>query len=361
MNSISYLYFITPLIAFLLSMVLIPVFRKLAFRISLVDLPNHRKKHNESVPLIGGISVFLSVNLAMLFSLAFDVSLKTLEPVFIMALVMLVMGVIDDRKDLRASIKLAVQLLLAHWIFSSGIRIETIHGIFGLGELTPWMQYLLTIIVIAGVVNAFNLMDGVDGLAAGLAIIGFAIYAVISTFTGQYQLTLTFLTFIGALIGFLRFNFSKKRKIFMGDAGSLVIGFVLVVGGIQLMQGAVGNARELLLVLGVVGVLLVPVMDAIRVFYLRMLAGKSPFKADRNHLHHLVLALGVKHKLAAIIIIGLSLLLIVFGVLTYHIVGLTFALVVMLLVFYTVTSFLQFNKKIKTWKKRIKQMEIGEL
>ena len=360
MNSIYYLYLITPLLAFVVSLFMFPLLRKLAYKVDLVDVPNNRKKHVNSIPLVGGIGVFLSVNLSMLVSLLLDHSLKSLETMFVIALIMLIMGVIDDKKDLRASLKLAVQLLLAHWVYSSGIRIESLFGFFGVEELAPWIQYMLTVVVVAGVVNAFNLMDGIDGLAAGMAIVGFVVFAVIAYLIGESKLTLVFLTFIGALIGFLRYNLSKKKKIFMGDAGSLVIGFVLVVSGIQLLQSSHGSHHILTVMLGVVGVLLIPVLDAVRVFRNRIKEGKSPFKADRNHLHHLVLSLGVKHTFASLLIIGISILLLVFGLLTFHIAGLTIAFVLMLFLFYIITSFLQFNKTMETWKSRIKKMENGE-
>lgn len=356
----NYLYLITPLLALLISLLIFPLLRRLAYQIDLVDVPNNRKKHVNSIPLVGGIGVFVAVNLSLLASLLLDHSLKSLETMFLMALIILIMGVFDDKKDLRASLKLAVQLLLAHWVYSSGIRIESLFGIFGVEDLAPWIQYLLTVIVVAGVVNAFNLMDGIDGLAAGMAIVGFALFAVISFMIGQSQLTLVFLTFIGALFGFLRYNLSKKRKIFMGDAGSLVIGFVLVVSGIQLLQSSQGSHYILTVMLGVVGVLLIPVLDAIRVFRNRIKEGKSPFKADRNHLHHLVLALGVKHNFATLLIISITILLLLFGLLTFHIAGLTIALVLMLFLFYIITSFLQFNKTMETWKTKIKKMENGE-
>jgi len=360
MNSIYYLYLITPLLALVISLFLFPVLRKFAYIVDLVDIPNNRKQHVNSIPLVGGIGVFIAVNLAMLVSLLLDHSLQSLETMFVITLILLIMGVIDDKKDLRASLKLAVQLLLAHWVYSSGIRIESLFGFFGVYELAPWIQYLLTVVVVAGVVNAFNLMDGIDGLAAGMALVGFAVFAAIAYLIGESKLTLVFLTFIGALIGFLRYNLSKKKKIFMGDAGSLVIGFVLVVSGIQLMQSSQGSSHILTVMLGVVGVLLIPVLDAVRVFRNRIKEGKSPFRADRNHLHHLVLALGIKHNRASLLIVAIAILLLVFGLLAFHIAGLTIAFTLMLFVFYFITAFLQFNKTMETWKQRIKKMENGE-
>lgn len=356
-----YLYILLPVLAFGIAMLLFPLLRKLAFRIHLVDKPNHRKMHTNHVPLVGGIGVFISANIAILIAVLFDSSLSSLRIVFVLSLILLIIGVIDDSRDLRASVKLAVQLLLAHFAFSSGIRIETLSGIFGIYEIAYWAQYLLTILVIAGVVNAFNLMDGIDGLAAGMAIIGMSVFSGLALLIGQHQLALEFLTFVGALIAFLRFNLSREKKIFMGDAGSLVLGFILVVGGISMIQAVPQGKFSLIVLLGVISVLMVPVLDAIRVFRVRIKSGKSPFTADRNHLHHLVLSLGIKHTKASLVVVSLALTMILIGFLAFQWVGITIAIVIMLLIFYVITNLLSFNSTIRNWKIRIKKMENGEL
>jgi UDP-GlcNAc:undecaprenyl-phosphate/decaprenyl-phosphate GlcNAc-1-phosphate transferase len=176
-------------------------------------------------------------------------------------------------------------------------------------------------------------------------------------FNSQYCLALVFLICIGALLAFLRFNLSQNQKIFMGDAGSLTLGFVLVVTGIWLLQTAQGTDRADLTALGVVAVLLVPVLDALRVFRKRMKSGKSPFSPDKTHLHHLVLSLGLKHKSASLGIIGLIVSVIAIGLLCFQVKGLTMAITAMLVMFFIITSVLQFNNKINDWKNRIKRME----
>jgi UDP-GlcNAc:undecaprenyl-phosphate GlcNAc-1-phosphate transferase len=143
----------------------------------------------------------------------------------------------------------------------------------------------------------------------------------------------------------------------MGDAGSLTLGFVLVVTGIKLLQTAQDTDRASLTTLGVVAVLLVPVFDALRVFRRRMKSGKSPFNADKTHLHHLVLSTGLKHKAASLSIVGLIAGVISVGYLCFQVKGLTLAIVAMLLLFFAITSALQFNDKINDWKSRIKRME----
>jgi UDP-GlcNAc:undecaprenyl-phosphate GlcNAc-1-phosphate transferase len=351
------LYIISPITAFVLAMLLIPVLRKIAIKINLVDRPNQRKVHTNLVPLVGGVGVFMASTLALSLTLPFETAILAFKNTYVAAAILLLIGVLDDRFDLKASLKLAIQLLLAHFIYSQGIKIESLHGFGGLYELAPWIQYALTVIVIAGAINAFNLMDGIDGLAAGLAIAGFMVFSLLAIFNTQYWLALVFLTCIGALLAFLRFNLSKSQKIFMGDAGSLMLGFVLVVAGIRLLQTAQGTDRASLTALGVVAVLLVPVFDALRVFRRRMKSGKSPFSADKTHLHHLILSAGLKHKAATLGVVGLVAGIIAVGFICFQLEGITLAIASMLVVFFVAISALQFSNKINNWKNKIKWME----
>ncbi|HRG21095.1 MAG TPA: MraY family glycosyltransferase [Saprospiraceae bacterium] len=351
------LYFISPLMSWVLTLMLIPFLRILALKTGLIDKPNHRKVHAEAVPLIGGISIFISIVLTLALVVPLNNELLVYKNTFTGVVILLIMGILDDRFDLRASLKLSVQLLLAHFVYSQGIMLSSFHGLLGIYELAAWQQYLLTMVIITGVVNAFNLMDGIDGLAAGLAILGFGIFAVLAFLTGKPLMALVYLTFIGALLAFLRFNLSKSQKIFMGDAGSLMIGFVMVVSGLRLIQVARTSAEWSIVTLGVFAVLLVPVFDALRVFRRRVKSGKSPFHADRTHLHHLILISGFKHKAAAILIVGIMLLISVIGYISLQFAGLTLAIFSMLLFFFVLSSLLQFNEKINNWKVFIKVRE----
>lgn len=350
-------YIISPIAALLLTYILIPVFRKMAFRIQLVDNPNHRKVHQSSVPLVGGISIFISTTLSLWLVLPFELEVFNFKNVFMAAFILLLVGVIDDRFDLRASLKLGIQLILAHCVFEQGIRIESLYGLMGVFELSYWAQFILTIVVITGVVNAFNLMDGIDGLAAGIGLVSFMVFSVLSMITGQTAMALMFLTLIGSLLAFLRFNLSKNHKIFMGDAGSIVLGFILVVSSIRLLQSAHNSEYPSWVIFGVISVLFVPVMDALRVFRGRAKSGKSPFNADKTHLHHLVLSVGLQHNTTTIIILSIMAFIMAIGYFVFNLLGLTYSIVLMLFVFYFVTNALQFNNKLKHWKQRILVME----
>lgn len=352
----SYLLLTIPLLAAALAFVLIPFLRKLALGAGLVDLPNYRKVHKNAVPLVGGIAVFLSANLSILVASFFDPSVKEIEIHFILALVLLIVGIIDDHRDLRASLKLVIQLVLAHFVFMSGIRIESFYGFFGVYELEPWLQYCITLLVIAGVVNAFNLLDGIDGLAAAMAIFGLTVFTVIALFTNQLVLALVFLTFIGSLIVFLLYNFSASKKIFMGDAGSLVLGFILVVSAIQLLQNAELYSRLNLVLISVIAVLLLPVLDAIRVFSQRIKSGKSPFAPDKTHLHHLVLSLGMKHCMATVSIAAIALLHVAVGYTIQLVAGPTVALLAMVLLYIVIISLLTQTVVVRSERREFKKV-----
>jgi len=354
MNNI---FLISPLVAFLITFLLIPILRRVAIRIHLVDKPNQRKVHQTAIPLVGGISIFMATAFTLGVALPFEMQTMAHTNLFFATTILLIMGIIDDRFDLRASLKLAIQLILAHIVVMQGIKIESLHGVFGIYQLAPWLQYLLTITVITGVVNAFNLMDGIDGLAAGLAIVGFAVLAALAVLTGKHVLALVFTSLFGSLLAFLKFNLSSSQKIFMGDAGSLMLGFIIAVSGIYLVQSAAGTSQITMVTMSVIAIMFVPVLDALRVFRRRAKSGKSPFSADKTHLHHLILATGLRHKWATLAILSIVITIMGIAMAIYHTVGITMSLALLLIIFFFATKVLSFNEKLNSWKVKIRKME----
>ena len=150
------IYFTNTISSFLFSILLIPIFRLIAFKINLVDKPNFRKVHKNSVPLVGGIAVFSATLISITLTYIFNSNLYIYKTMILGGGIMLIMGIIDDKVDLRASLKLAIQILLAHIVFTQGIKINSLFGIFGIYQLTPLWPSSLTIVTITGVVNAFN-------------------------------------------------------------------------------------------------------------------------------------------------------------------------------------------------------------
>ncbi len=350
-------YLLIAILSFAIAYLLIPVLRKIAIRIQLVDKPNQRKVHSSAVPLIGGISIFITTILTVMLVIKSEMNMIAYGNIFISSSILLIIGVMDDKYDIKAILKLIIQLLLAHFTFASGIKIESLHGLFGIYTLTEWAQYILTIVTITGVVNAFNLMDGIDGLAAGLSIVAFSLFALFSFMVGELLLTTIFASLIGASLAFLYFNFSKENKIFMGDAGSLTIGFFLVISAIKILQTSQEIIQISSIMFGIIAVFILPVLDALRVFRRRMKAGKSPFSADKTHLHHLVLSTGLKHKMASLSIVIFVIGLVVIGFMGFLFYGITLAISFLVLLFIAITSLLQYNDKIKLWKRRIKEIE----
>lgn len=355
--SFSYLYIITPLISFFLMLIFISPLRQFATKINLVDNPNARKVHKTPIPLVGGLGIALSAGLVLLLMPDFSIVSTGQRSILIGALILLFIGCIDDRLDVRAIYKLMVQLLLAFIVFDAGIRIESLYGIFGIEELPIFAQYVLTVGVITGVVNAFNLMDGIDGLAAGLAILGVSAFSVLAVLQNNSFLVFLYLALTGALIGFLRFNLSKGKKIFMGDAGSLALGFVMVVSGIQLIQSAQVQGHLGLALAIVIGILALPVIDSLRVYRSRIKRGYSPFRPDKTHIHHLILSFGVRHQRASFLIILFAVGILAWSIFFGNYFSLTISLISTLFIFTSIVSLLGVNHEMSLWRQKLREIE----
>ncbi len=348
---------LTPVISLAIVLAIMPLLRVAAIKLQLVDKPNSRKTHNGQVPLIGGLAVWFSAIATLLVVAPSWGDLSGISFMLIAAGILLVIGVIDDKADLRASLKLTIQVGLAYYAFSNGIRIESFYGIFGIYEIHVLVQYVITLTVITGVINAFNLMDGIDGLAAGLALIAFILFGYLAFITGELMLLYLFLTLTGALIGFMRFNFSSKAKVFMGDAGSLFIGFIMVLSAISLLQTAQSTPNIQLVLSVVVGVLTLPVLDSLRVYRRRAKNGYSPFRADRTHFHHLVLQLGIKHRSATLLVIIVSGLLIILSIVIGTLTTFTLMVLSLMTAFILISWLLSLNSKVAYWKQKVLEME----
>lgn len=354
-------FIITPIISAALVLAGMPLLRKGAIAIQLVDKPNARKNHTGQVPLAGGIAVWIASMATVMVSNPSWLSLMEIRYILAAGSTILLVGIVDDKMDLRASLKLIIQFGLAYFAFAGGIRIESLHGIFGIYEIPLLFQFGVTVIVITGVVNAFNLMDGIDGLAAGLSLVAFSMFTFLAVLTGNTMLAYLYLSITGALLGFMRFNLSKSKKVFMGDAGSLFMGFVLVVSAITLIQSASGTADIWLVLSMVIGVLALPVLDSLRVYRSRAKQGYSPFRADRTHFHHLVLGFGVRHTVATVVIVFLSTVLIGLSVTIGARSGITATVLTVLIVFVVITCVLGLHNSVVAWKEKVRNMEQSAL
>jgi len=349
--------FATPVISFVLVVLLTPTVRNLAIRFNLVDKPNSRKVHSTPIPIMGGIILYIACILTLMYHLTLVMNDLTVQILFIGSSILLAVGVLDDKIDISAKYKLIIQLLLSYYVYHSGIKIDSMYGIFGVFELPEAVKFILTMLVITGCVNALNLIDGIDGLVAGVSILGFIAYTIIAYLLKETELVIVFLTIIGALIGFLRFNLSRTTKIFMGDAGSLVLGYILVISGIVLLQASYDGEYRFTSLYTVIGVLIIPVIDSLRVYRRRIKMGLSPFKADKSHIHHLFLNLTLKHISSTIMIVGVALFFLVFTLLSGAFLSLTFTLIGLIILFGILSQFLSLNNDVVNWRNKIEMME----
>lgn len=285
--------------AFVVTLISIPPIISLISRFRLYDMPNARKLHSSPIPTMGGIAIMAGMMMSLV--LWFPFSSQLAQVCFFFSITVLFgLGILDDLKDLSARYKFIIQLGLAALIAISGIRITSFDGLLGIQELSLSAQYSFTIIAIVGITNAFNLIDGIDGLAGGIGFMTLVTLGLFLTMNGDANTALIAFALAGGILAFLYFNFNPA-KIFMGDTGSLLLGFVTAVLCIRLLQvnHFVDNPVLPHGPVFVLGIVLIPVFDTLRVFAVRIWKGRSPFEADRTHIHHLLTNQGFSHGFAA--------------------------------------------------------------
>lgn len=288
--------------AFVVTLITIPPIISLVKKYQLYDLPDARKVHTAPIPTMGGIAIIAGMMTAVFLWFPFSNQIAQIS-FFFSIVVLFALGIMDDLKDLSAKYKLIIQIGLAALIALSGIRITSFDGLFGINELPLTAQYTFTILALVGITNAFNLIDGIDGLAGGVGFMSLVTLGLFLTMSGDINTALIAFALAGGLLAFLYFNFNPA-KIFMGDTGSLVLGFVVAVLCIRLIQvnAVVANSVLPHAPVFVLGIVLIPVFDTLRVFATRIWHGKSPFTPDKTHIHHLLTNQGFSHGFAAKII-----------------------------------------------------------
>ncbi len=288
--------------AFVVTLITIPPIILLIKKYKLFDMPGARKEHSLPIPTMGGIAIFSGMTAALLIWFPFSNNLAQIC-FFFSIFILFGLGIMDDLRDLSARYKFIVQIGLAILIALAGIRITSFNGLFGINELSISAQYMMTILAIVGVTNAFNLIDGIDGLAGGLGFMSLITLGLFLTMSKDANTALIAFALAGGLLAFLYYNFNPAR-IFMGDTGSLLLGFVVAVLCIRFIQVNNTNVNAIIEFPPVftLGLVMVPVFDTLRVFATRIWRGKSPFIADRTHIHHLLTNTGINHSLATRII-----------------------------------------------------------
>ncbi len=297
--------------SFFLTFISIPKIIRVSYKKGLMASPGERSSHKKRTPNLGGVAIFYSITI-MSSICAYEL-FSTYIFLFAAIIILFFIGLMDDILVVAPDKKFYAQIIAALMIsVGSNIRIGHFFGIFGIEILPYWFSIFFTVFIFIFLINAYNLIDGIDGLASGVAIL--ACGAFIFTFwrlgSINYPMVVLALTIIGSLLAFLRFNFSKKYKIFMGDTGSMIIGFLLSFMGIKflnlfLLQSPFGTPLYHLQSAPaiVIAILSIPIIDTISVSIMRMWKGHSPFKADKNHIHHRYLQLGFSHKQVSIIMV----------------------------------------------------------
>ena len=308
-----------------LSALITPILHKIAIENGVVDVPNERKIHQQVIPRIGGISIAISFFVAIVLGYSFfhadlKISISSLTGLCIGGTLVLLVGVVDDidSTGLRASKKFFGQLLAALTLVPFGFVIDSLHlPFFGIVDLNFAVGLALTITWIIGVTNALNLIDGMDGLASGLALLACIALTVLSILSGKLLMTIVLIAIFGSVLGFLYYNW-PPAKIFLGDCGAMFLGFLLAAVSIETSFKSNGIEPSMLSNVTFVPVLAlgVPILDTTTAIVRRLWHRKSVCSPDRKHIHHRLLDVGFTARQANLILYGVSIVLAVTGLST---------------------------------------------
>ncbi len=317
--------FLSTLLSVLFAGILIPQILLVSYRRKLFDMPDERKIHRGTVPRLGGIAftpvILFSVSLLLGMSILMGntdmenmmrINAQAISFGLCALLLMYLTGMSDDLIGVRYRAKFVVQIFCAVLLIGAGMYVNDLHGIIGLGHISPWFGIPLTILIVVYVVNAINLIDGIDGLASGLSSAAFIIYGTAFLMIGKSIFAMLSFACLGVLIQFFYYNVfgsaERKKKIFMGDTGSLTIGLLLAFLGLALLQWSPDKFptfRTNPMILAV-SPLIIPCFDVVRVFLHRVRRHGNPFLPDKTHIHHKMLAIGLNQRLAMVLIVVAS-------------------------------------------------------
>ena len=307
------------LTSFTITYFAIPAIIRVARMKGLFDEPENRSSHSTLVPTLGGVSIFAAIIISVsLFAKERFVDFDLLNASLV---ILFFFGIKDDILMISPTKKLLAQIVAALIIsIGSNVRIPHMFSILGFEAIPYWFSIVITVFVIVLIINSFNLIDGVDGLAASVGITSSLVFGIWFYMNSYISLALLSATLFGSLIAFLRYNFSRRNKIFMGDTGSMIVGFIISVLAIQFIQhngiGLInGNNGILTAPVLVIAILIIPLFDTLRVFMIRILNKKSPFQPDKNHIHHRLLELGLSHGATTSVMVFAN---VVFILLAYH-------------------------------------------
>lgn len=333
-TNIGNIYIIfAAVVAFLISFSATPVVIGLAKKIKAIDVPkDSRRVHKKPIPLIGGLAIFYGFLISVLCFCVID---KTVTGILLGALIIVTTGVIDDKYGLNAKVKLLMQIVAAGVVVAFGVNMSYIENpISGEYITLGWLSIPITLIWIVGITNAVNLTDGLDGLAAGISTIASVSFLVLIMFTDNLNLAIMTAALAGAGFGFLPYNFNPA-KIFMGDTGSMFLGYILACISIQ------GLMKTYTVISFAVPILLLglPIFDTLFAIIRRILTGRSIMSPDRGHLHHRLLDMGFSQRQTVAILYTLTAILCLTGLVIFLQDALRGIILVMAVVFIIMVCF----------------------
>lgn len=321
------------ILAFSMTYIVIPSIIRVSREKGLFDNPERRKAHTSAIPTLGGAAVFLGMILptALFGDTSFEHEFKYM---IIGLLILFFIGIKDDILVISAKKKLIAEIFaIAIVVVLGNIRVTNFHGFLGIEELPYFVSIGFTVFMFIVIINGFNLIDGIDGLASGIGILTILSFGIWFILIGHNPYAAFCFSTVGALLAFFRYNvFSERNKIFLGDTGSLIIGLITSIFTVRFLESSLTESFGSIYLSApaiAIGLLIVPLIDTLRVFTLRLAGGISPFKPDRFHIHHRLLELDVSHLHSTLIILGFNLLIFISSILLRHLGNIKLLLVIL--------------------------------
>ena len=303
----DFYYLLSFIVAAMAVFVVHPSLVKIAHLKSIVDNPDARKLNKVPVPVLGGVGVFFGIMFSLSVAGYYVEGMNIQFELIIAMLIMLYTGVGDDILQLSPRLRFALQIfVVCLMMFLGGIYIDDFHGLWGIGELPWYIAVTLTIFSCVGIINSINLIDGVDGLCSGYGVFASLAFAFCFLRMGDVSYAILAFAVAGAIFPFMLHNmFGERYKMFLGDGGSLVLGFICSLYVMRVIQSGNEVVSESTISL-TLAVLAIPVFDTLRVMTARIIAKRSPFSPDKTHLHHMFIRLGYSHVITALNVIFLN-------------------------------------------------------
>lgn len=308
----KWLIFIIPLIALWVTTMVYPRVLRFARKYHIVDNPNTRKLQRYPIPVLGGVAVYLGVLMGYLVLACYQPESTILWTLIAMT-IMMIIGIWDDVSDLSTKFRFLIEIaLMAFMIAMSGIYLDDFHGLWQIHQLNVFLGMTLSIVAGVGIINAVNMIDGIDGYVSGYCIQACLCFTVLFWMVGELVLACMALVVAASLLPFFFHNvFGMKSKMFIGDGGTMTLGVLMALFVLEALSSKsncqILECSNVSLVAFTLAVMCIPVFDTLRVMTLRILRGYSPFKPDKTHLHHLFIDMGFSHLGAAMSILSINL------------------------------------------------------